>query len=145
MTCRINRSADDTELFRTMDVPHYTRILPAEDEPIFDKDEFVRRNLGDLELSRDVAAVFIQHGPEYLREIYDAFSAGDREALCQSAHKLKGAAVNLALMRLSSSAASIEAAAKTKSVELTATLVTDLNNVYYQAVHAIEVWVGTER
>lgn len=121
-----------------MDVPQYTRILPDKGEPIFDKDEFVRRNLGDLELSRDVAAVFVQHGPEYLREINDAFASGDCETLCQSAHKMKGAAANLALMQLKISAASIEAAAKTESVELTAGLVTELNHVYNQAVYAIE-------
>ncbi|MBW4055047.1 MAG: Hpt domain-containing protein [Proteobacteria bacterium] len=58
--------------------------------------------------------------------------------LCQFAHRLKGAAANLALMQLKISAASIEAVAKTKSVELTAALVTELNHVYNQAVYAIE-------
>lgn len=104
---------------------------------IFDMAEFVRRNLDDLELSRDVAAVFIQHGPVYLWEISTAISAGDSNALLQSAHKLKGAAANLALVRLRDSAAAVEAAARTGNIELAAGLVPALNIVYAQAATAM--------
>jgi len=109
---------------------------------IFDMAEFVRRNLGDIELSRDVAAVFMQHGPEYLRAICSAVSAGDSDALIQSAHKLKGVAANLALVRLRESAASIEAAARTGNIEQAACLVTELNIVYNQAANALEEGFG---
>ena len=35
----------------------------------FDMDAFIRRNMGDLELSRDVAAIFIDHRKEYIEAI----------------------------------------------------------------------------
>ncbi|MDD2308686.1 MAG: response regulator [Desulfuromonadaceae bacterium] len=109
---------------------------------VFDMAEFVRRNLSDLKLSRDVAAVFIQHGPEYLREISTAVSAGDVTSLLQSAHKLKGAAANLALVRLRDSAAAVEAAARTGNIELAAALPPELNIVYDQAATAMREQFG---
>lgn len=59
---------------------------------IFDKGEFVSRSMGDLELSRYVASIFMENGPEYIDSIRKALADQDVEALRQSAHKLKGAA-----------------------------------------------------
>jgi CheY-like chemotaxis protein/HPt (histidine-containing phosphotransfer) domain-containing protein len=109
---------------------------------VFNMAEFVRRNLGDLELSRDVAAIFLQHGPKYLRDICTAVSAGDSIALLRSAHKLKGAAANLTLVRLRDSTASIEAAARTGNIEQAASLIPELNIVYDQAATAMKERFG---
>jgi HPt (histidine-containing phosphotransfer) domain-containing protein len=90
-----------------------------------------------------VAVLFVKHGQEYLHAIYGAVSAEDCEALRQAAHKLKGAAANLALVQLCDVAASIEAAAKTGNVEQASGLVSKLDIVYHQAVSAIEEGFGT--
>jgi len=109
---------------------------------VFDMIEFVRRNLGNIKLSHDVAAVFIEHGPEYLQEICTAVSAGDSNALLQSAHKLKGAAANLALVRLRDSAASIEAAARTGNIEQAAALIPELSLVYNLSTATMKLEFG---
>jgi len=78
---------------------------------VFDRAQFVRRNLGDLELSRAVAAMFVLGVPEYLAEIRTTMAAGDTRALVESAHKLKGAAANLSLLQLYETARAIEKSA----------------------------------
>jgi pentatricopeptide repeat protein len=85
-------------------------------------DEFVRRNLGDLELSCNVATIFVDHRPEYIESICKALAASDAVALCASAHKLKGAAANLALPLLSETARMIESHAEAGDLEKAAEL-----------------------
>lgn len=110
---------------------------------IFNMASFVRRNLGDRELSRDVALLFIQHSPEYLREIRAAVSGRDSDALCQAAHKLRGAAANLDLLMLRDSVTSIEAAAKRGDIELASSLLLEMHRAHDHAVHALEEEFGT--
>jgi len=90
------------------DVPCPNASARAE---VFDRAQFVRRNLGDLELSRAVAALFVRGIPEYLAEIRTTMTAGDTRALGESAHRLKGAAANLSLLQLYETARAIEKSA----------------------------------
>jgi HPt (histidine-containing phosphotransfer) domain-containing protein len=114
-----------------------TPPVEAESGAIFDRDEFVRRNCGDLELSRDVAAIFIDHRPEYTESIRGATAACDTGALRQSAHKLKGAAVNLSLPLLAETAGAIESAAAAGDLKKTVELFPELELRFEQAVEAI--------
>jgi CheY-like chemotaxis protein/HPt (histidine-containing phosphotransfer) domain-containing protein len=104
---------------------------------IFDMTEFVRRNLGDLELSCDVAAIFIDHRPAYIGAISTAQAAGNAAALRESAHKLKGAAANLALPPLSEIAAMIESTADAGDFEKAGQLMPVLEYRIEQAIDAI--------
>ena len=105
--------------------------------PVFNRDEFVRRNCDDLELSRDVAAIFIDHRQEYTESIRMAASARDADALRQTAHKLKGAAANIALPLLAETAGAIESVAVTGDLEKAGELLPELELRFEQAVEAI--------
>ena len=105
---------------------------------IFNMAEFVRRNLGDLELSRDVAAIFIDSATEYLESIRTTLTAKDPVALRQAAHKLKGGAANLALPLLSETASKIEYHAIEGDLEKAVELLPELEHKLEQAVEAIQ-------
>ncbi len=104
---------------------------------LFDKDEFVRRNLGDLELSRDVATVFISCAPEYIESIRTALTALNADELRKAAHKLKGAAANLALSQLSKLAHTIETYAKDGELNNCVDLLPELEQKLAQAVEVM--------
>jgi len=107
-------------------------------EGIFNKDEFVSRNLEDLDLARDVAAIFVDHAPEYIDEICSALATGDARALVESAHKLKGAAANLALPILSDLARIVELHAKDGDLKKGAEIVPQLESRLAQAVSILQ-------
>ena len=120
-------------------------VTPDEEKPpfaVFDRDEFVRRNCGDKELSRDVAAIFIDHRPEYTESIRIAVAARDAGELRRAAHKLRGAAVNLALPLLAGTAGAIEAAAATGDLEKAGELLPELEGRFEQAEAAIRERLG---
>jgi HPt (histidine-containing phosphotransfer) domain-containing protein len=110
---------------------------------IFDRDKFVHRNLGDLDLSRDVATIFIDSAPEYIKSIRNALDAFDSVALRQSAHKLKGAADNLALSSLSKIAGRIETIAQTGDFEINRQLLPELELQFEQAEIALKNFIVT--
>ncbi|OGU18301.1 MAG: hypothetical protein A2076_09190 [Geobacteraceae bacterium GWC2_53_11] len=103
----------------------------------FNRDEFIRRNLGDVELCHDVAGIFFDHGPEYLQAIRTAVELKDCEAVRQSSHKLKGAAANLALPKVHETAALIETAAKDNKLDNAAQLLIELEVLFVQAEQAV--------
>jgi len=104
---------------------------------IFDVNEFVARNQGDLKLSHDAAALFINNSPEYIALLRTALTARDAVALHQSAHKLKGAAGNFSLTLLLESARRIEAAAHVGDLEKAAELLPVLEQRFEQAIAAL--------
>jgi CheY-like chemotaxis protein/HPt (histidine-containing phosphotransfer) domain-containing protein len=110
---------------------------------IFNMAEFVRRNLGDLILSRDVATIFLDSTTEYFESICTTLAAQDTVALGQTAHKLKGGAANLALPQLSETARMIELHAKDGDLEKAAELLPELEQKLEQAVEAIRTLLIT--
>lgn len=105
----------------------------------FNRDEFVHRNLGDLELCRDVAGIFFAHGSEYIQSIRGALEQLDREAVRQSSHKLKGAAANLALPKVTETASLIEKAAKDNMLENASRLLPELEERLSRAEAAVNL------
>ena len=104
---------------------------------IFDRDEFVKRNIGDLVLSRDVAALFVDTAPDYVESIRKALAVQDAVVLRQSAHKLRGAAANLALPILSEKARMIESHAEAGDLEKAGQLLPELVLQFEQAIDAL--------
>ena len=104
---------------------------------IFNKAEFISRAMGDLELSRYVASVFVESAPEYIEAIRAALAAEDASALRQSAHKLKGAAATIALQQLSEIAEWLEEIAVTGGIERAIDLLPELLKRYEQSVEAL--------
>jgi len=110
---------------------------PSADNVIFDRDEFVMRNQGDLLLSHEVASIFIDSSPEYFDSISRSLAARDAGALRRSAHKLNGASANLALPLLSKSAGMIEFHAEAGDLEKAGQLLPELEVLLEQALTAI--------
>jgi PAS domain S-box-containing protein len=108
-------------------------------EDIFNCKDFVRRNLGDLNISYDVALIFISSAPEYIGAIRKAAAEGDSGSLRHSAHKLKGAAANLALPLLCETARLVEINAKNGQLEKAAELMPELELKLKQALEAIQI------
>ena len=109
----------------------------AAETEIFNMPEFVRRNLGNIQVSRAVAAMFIRGIPEYFEEIREAVTERDAGDLRQSAHKLKGAAANLSLLRLSEIAWTFESFAEAGGLEQAEQLLPELNSRFGQAEEAL--------
>jgi signal transduction histidine kinase/CheY-like chemotaxis protein len=104
---------------------------------LFNKDEFIRRNLGNLQLSRKVAGLFVDSRPEYLGALREAEIAHDVVALRQSAHKLHGTAASLALPLLSETARKIESLAEAGELEKAVSLIPELESRLEQSVAAL--------
>jgi HPt (histidine-containing phosphotransfer) domain-containing protein len=104
---------------------------------VFDVAAFIKRNMGDLELSRDVAGMFVDHRPEYIRAIRSALETGNVAGLSQSAHKLKGVAANISLSLLTETAHLIESSANAGDLGKAAELLEELDQRFEQAEAAI--------
>jgi HPt (histidine-containing phosphotransfer) domain-containing protein len=62
---------------------------------VFDRGEAEARVGGNLALLREVAALFLEDAPRWLRVIQTALYVRDPEALWRSAHALQGSAASL--------------------------------------------------
>ena len=77
---------------------------------------------GDSEFARDLAAAFIDSGEQQIAEMQRALASGNREALGEAAHKLKGACANIHAQSLRTMAQTLETdsnAAVTENLEST--------------------------
>jgi two-component system, sensor histidine kinase and response regulator len=61
---------------------------------MLDRAEALARVGGDVELLKEIAALFLEDYPRSLDEIHKALAAGDAKTLERSAHGLKGAVAN---------------------------------------------------
>jgi CheY-like chemotaxis protein/HPt (histidine-containing phosphotransfer) domain-containing protein len=136
-------SAREAENHGTMPGSHVISAISSRD--VFDVDDFVRRNLGDRELSRDVAVIFVNSAPEYIASIRLALTAGNADALRISAHKLKGAAASLVLTHLSDIAAKIESLARDGDLKQAVRLMPDVERRFEQAADALHELLITPR
>lgn len=114
-----------------------TRFFGATKD-IFDKDEFVNRALGNLELSRHIAAMFINNAPEYIESIRAALTNEDVVALHHSAHKLKGVAATMALPRVTEAAQQLETLAEEGKREEASRLFPEVEKEFNAALVAIQ-------
>lgn len=104
---------------------------------IFKLPEFIERCEGDFGLAREVAHIFSTSAPGYVAAICSAVTAGTAAAAQQSAHKLKGAAANLALPLLEESARKIEQFAKSGKLESVALLLPELEQRLAEALEVL--------
>ena len=61
---------------------------------MLDRAEALARVGGDLELLKEIAALFLEDYPRSLDQIHQALDSGDAKALENSAHGLKGSVAN---------------------------------------------------
>ncbi|MEP7354580.1 MAG: Hpt domain-containing protein [Acidobacteriota bacterium] len=62
--------------------------------PILDFENALSRAGGDLDLLKEIAALFLDEYPRSLAELRQALAEGDAEAVGRTAHGLKGAVAN---------------------------------------------------
>lgn len=91
----------DAEL--TEDVPDV--CLPGKD---FDRETFVHRMFGDLDLAREVAGLFLSHTPELMSAIREALTKKDGEGLAVLAQSLKGSIANIGAQEVSNTVTELE-------------------------------------
>jgi len=105
---------------------------------IFNKEEFFRRNNGDLDIALGLVTIFIESSPKYILPICTSLSEGSAVALCKSAHKLKGAAAVLSLPLLTETARRIESMAEAGDIEKAGHLLPELEQQCAQAVKVFQ-------
>ena len=79
---------------------------------VFDRQAFVERLMGDLDLVKKITAVFLKDMPEQIRKLEKHIGDGDVKAAGDQAHQIKGAAANVGGMAFSAAALAIEQAAR---------------------------------
>jgi HPt (histidine-containing phosphotransfer) domain-containing protein len=86
------------------------------DDGVIDAAAVLDRVAGNLALLRRVVGIFMQECPELLSDIRDAIARGDRTALLEASHALKGSAGLLGGARVSAVAERLESMAGTGSL-----------------------------
>jgi HPt (histidine-containing phosphotransfer) domain-containing protein len=80
---------------------------------VLDVPELLGRCLGQRELAHRVLSRFGQQLADDLQALREAVKSGDAEQLTRLAHRMKGAAANVAAHNLREQAAAVEAAGRT--------------------------------
>ncbi len=114
---------------------------PSPCHDVFDRPDFVKRNLDNFVLSRSIAMVFVDSRPEYFLSICAALESQDIDGLIKASHKLKGAAANLALPLLSETVRLIESSAISGDLGKAGQLLPELEEQFNLAESAIRRWL----
>ena len=101
---------------------------------VFDRQSFMERLMGDLDLVREVTAAFLKDMPRQLLELKKHIGAGDVKAAAGRAHSIKGAAVNVGGLAFSAAAFRIEQASREGGIEEISALFPELER-QYQLLH----------
>jgi HPt (histidine-containing phosphotransfer) domain-containing protein len=80
--------------------------------PIFDRQAFLERLMGDLDLAKEIGAGFLEDMPRQLDKLKECIAAGDAKTAGGQAHAIKGAAANVGGLAFSAVAQTMEQAAR---------------------------------
>lgn len=83
-------------------------IVATAPSSVFNADELLARCMGNAGFAERVLSKFLQRGAQDLEELARAAEAADVNAVTLIAHRIKGAAANVAAIRLRERAAVIE-------------------------------------
>ena len=87
------------------------------DLKVFDRAEALRQCLGNAPLLDQMVKRFVEQLPHAKETLRDALSRKDMERLAKEAHKLKGAAANLAAWQVHHAAQELEGTARSRETE----------------------------
>lgn len=96
----------------------------------YDKKALLDRIDGDIDLFRQLIALFVQEVPNQIKQIKLAIKANDPERITLFAHTIKGSAYNIRAMELKQIAFDIEQAGKSSDIHLAASKVEALDNIF---------------
>jgi two-component system sensor histidine kinase/response regulator len=97
---------------------------------VFDRQAFLERLLGDLDLLEEITVGFLADMPKQIKKLQKYIDAGDVKATGGQAHSIKGAAANVGGMAFSASALAIEQAALSNSMEKVPSLLPELERQF---------------
>ncbi len=84
----------------------------APDLPVFNEADYLRRNLDDRILARDVLNIFVRSTPNYLASLKELLKEGDAVGLRKQAHAVKGACSTVGAEQMRETALQLEKLAK---------------------------------
>ena len=89
-----------------------TPLEPAAEQqsPVYDRDGFLDRLMGDEEMAQTVVEVFLDDIPKRIESLKRSLEAGDAETVKRIAHSIEGAAANIGGEALRELAGEIEKA-----------------------------------
>jgi signal transduction histidine kinase/HPt (histidine-containing phosphotransfer) domain-containing protein/ActR/RegA family two-component response regulator len=87
-------------------------VAPPEGVAIFDHQALLERMDGDADFLRDIVSLFLDSAPGYFRELAAAIAGENAAAVSKEAHKIKGAAANVAADALRSVCLEMELAGR---------------------------------
>jgi two-component system sensor histidine kinase/response regulator len=120
----LSKPVDRLELYATVEGDPVTdSSQPPSEVRAFDRAALLERVGGDELLVDEILQIFVEDCPVRLRDVDDAFSAGNAEGLASAAHAIKGAALNLSAHRVAGAAEALESAGRAGRLEDAATLV----------------------
>jgi PAS domain S-box-containing protein len=109
---------------------HRGAAEPFAGPPVFDRQAFMARLMGDEDLAKDIIAGFLEDIPKRIHTIRTHLDRGDAGAAGGQAHAIKGAAANVGGMALSAVAFEMDKAGKAGRREELAALVPELERQF---------------
>jgi HPt (histidine-containing phosphotransfer) domain-containing protein len=94
--------------------------------PMLDFDNALSRAGGDMELLKEIAALFIDDYPRSLAELHQALAAGDAQTVNHAAHGLKGAVANFGAQPAVAAAFTLEQMGRTRDLTAAPEIMADL-------------------
>ena len=110
----------------------------------FDKKAILDRIDGDMDLFRQLIALFVQEVPNQIKQIKLAIKANDPERITLFAHTIKGSAYNIRAMELKQVAFDIEQAGKSSDINLAASKIEALDNIFEKLNTELRQVIGEE-
>ena len=105
------------------------RSSPAE-AVIFDREGFLKRIMGDVDVARTLAEGFLEDMPAQIEQLKTAIATGDIRLAGQQAHRIKGAASNVGGVAVQGVASSMERAGKAADVKTLGSLMPRLEEQF---------------
>jgi PAS domain S-box-containing protein len=103
---------------------------PSAGPPVFDRQAFMARLMGDEDLAKTIIAGFLEDIPKRILALRTHLDRGDAGSAGGQAHAIKGAAANVGGMALSAVASEIEEAGKAGRREELAALVPEIERQF---------------
>ncbi|SMP52892.1 Protein of unknown function [Desulfonatronum zhilinae] len=100
--------------------------------PVFDRDAFLDRCMGDEDLVRDVLKLFLDNMPQRIQELQTALNVGDAPAVRMAAHTVRGMAANTGAENLRALAEEMEDAAQGGNLDAVRGRMDEVKMVYEQ-------------
>jgi HPt (histidine-containing phosphotransfer) domain-containing protein len=104
--------------------------MPVVGQPVFDRQAFVARLLGDEDLAESIIAGFLKDIPQQINTLKNHIDQGDTGEAGSRAHMIKGAAANVGGMALSDAASKVEKAGNAGRMEEIAVLMPELERQF---------------